>query len=215
MAGTTPSSLLLAGFTARVSDPDFSGWFKKQKRTQKAASPRGVPQVNRRSRGSPARSRPSDSGHGTLPGHAIFSESGGLGFGSRVHEVLGAIEWLPAELPSGTPPEIVEFLAHPEVRPIFTQPSDDAVVWRERAVAWKSGSTAISAQMDRVIVTSDRIVVVDFKTDQGDPAAIARRYTSQLRAYLKILRAWDGGQRKAQALIATVRVPAVIEVTPE
>lgn len=150
-----------------------------------------------------------------MPGNAIFSESGGLGFGSRVHEILGAMEWLPAVLPAGAPPEIVEFLAHREVRPLFTRPSDDAVVWRERAVAWKSGSTVISAQMDRVIVTSDRLVVVDFKTDQGDPARIAERYTPQLRAYLKILRAWDGGQRKAQALIATVRVPAVIEVAPE
>lgn len=207
-AQPTPSELLAAALPDLAAPPAdwFTGTVALSRSSPGTARP-GERPVRRNAE--PARSRPSDRGHAFLPGAAIFSESGGLDFGSRVHEALAEIEWLPAP---NAPDCLLAFLSHPEVAALFTRPEAGADVWRERAVACSLGGRLLSAQMDRVIVTAHEIVLVDFKTDQGDPAEIASRYRAQMHDYISILEAWSAGRHAIRAVIATVRHPAVIPV---
>jgi hypothetical protein len=222
-AEAKPSVLLSRGFLSEPAPPAFSAWFENVPLQRAAAA------VSRRSRApsppaGPARVRPSDAGHGVLPGAALFSESAGLAFGTEVHEALAAIEWFPCTAlpPNGSPGagEILRhFLAAPEIAPVFERPSAGSEVWRERAVAGRLDGITYSAQMDRVVVTppssktqKGRILIVDFKTDQGDPAGIASRYKAQLEIYARILAAWSGGRHDISAAVATVRKPALVRV---
>ena len=73
--------------------------------------------------------------------------------------------------------------------------------------------------MDRVVVTPPcsktgigRILLVDFKTDQGEPEEIASRYKAQLDIYARILAVWSGGRHEIAAAVATVRKPALVRV---
>lgn len=219
---TKPSALLARGFPADPPEPDFSQWFAQVPVRKK--SPAGTPMrapLPPPSTG-PSRARPSDEGHGTLPGTALFSESAGLSLGTEVHEALAEITWFPAPplSPSLSPVarEVLQrFLAAPDVAPVFERPSPDSEVWRERSVACRLDGTTYSAQMDRVVVTppgkkEGSILLVDFKTDQGDPAEIAERYRTQLEIYTRILAEWSGGRHVIRAAVATVRTPALITV---
>lgn len=221
----TPSRLLDAGLPPSCEEVDFSSWFSAIESTQPQSSPRLSPLSSVSKKNIP-RSRPSDGDHGQLPGAAFFSELGGLGFGAEVHNLLAAIEWLPQDsLPteSSLPARraVETFLLNAQTRQLFERPSPEAVVWRERSVACLVDDTIISAQMDRVIIqppqpnhTKGKIILVDFKTDQGEPRAIARRYIPQIAAYVKILEAWSKGNHDITAVIATIRNPAVVPVWP-
>jgi ATP-dependent exoDNAse (exonuclease V) beta subunit len=73
--------------------------------------------------------------------------------------------------------------------------------------------------MDRVVVTpatgkngKGRILLVDFKTDQGEPEAIAGRYKAQIGIYARILALWSGGRHDIIGTVATVRQPALVRV---
>lgn len=157
-------------------------------------------------------------------GTALFAESSGLSLGTEVHEALAEIEWFPFQpLPASLSPAAHEvlrkFLSAPEIAPVFEQPSPDSEVWRERSVACRLDGVNYSAQMDRVIVTPPakntgrgKILLVDFKTDQGEPAEIAVRYKSQLEIYAKILAVWSEGRHEIAAAVATVRTPSLITV---
>jgi hypothetical protein len=224
-AEAKPSVLLSQGFPPEPALPDFAAWFEKIPLQSASADP----VVSRPPRlpsppAGPARARPSDTGHGSLPGVALFSESAGLAFGTEIHEALAGIEWFPcAALPSSLSPgtgEILgQFLAAPEIAPVFEHPSENSEVWRERSVACRLDGTIYSAQMDRVVVTppasktgKGRILLVDFKTDQGEPEEIASRYKAQLEIYARILAAWSGGRHDIVAAVATVRKPALVRV---
>ena len=212
MAETTFSELLRGGFPIEPSPPDYSAWFADVK-IAKAASV--APQKKARLRAKKdqlQRSRPSDSGHGMLPGAALFSESSGLDFGTLVHDCLAKIEWLPSDITGDAHELIEQFLKNRDVAAFFQRPSPEAVVWRERAMAVILDGKFVSAQMDRVVISATEILLVDFKTDQGEPAKIAERYAAQMHAYIRILEAWSGGRHRVRAFVATVRQPAVIEV---
>lgn len=212
MAETTFSELLLGGFPVESSPPDYATWFSDVK-IVKAASITPQKKTRRRANSDQLqRSRPSDSGHGMLPGAALFSESSGLDFGTLVHDLLAKIEWLPTDIPTDSHELIGPFLRNPEVAALFERPSPDSVVWRERAMAVILDGKFVSAQMDRVVVSETEVVLVDFKTDQGEPIKVAERYAAQIHAYMKILEAWSLGRHRVRAFIATVRQPAVIEV---
>ncbi|MFA7233874.1 MAG: hypothetical protein WC076_07165 [Terrimicrobiaceae bacterium] len=225
-AEAKPSILLARGFPPEPASPDFAGWFEAiplrdvEACAVVAPPPRSpVPSV-----GSSERARPSDPGHGSLPGAALFSESAGLAFGTAVHEALSGIEWFPcAALPASLSPAAAEilhhFLATPEIAPVFERPSQKSEVWRERSVACRLEGTIYSGQMDRVVVTppasktrKGRILLVDFKTDQGEPAEIALRHKAQLEIYARILAAWSGGRHEIVAAVATVRKPALVRI---
>lgn len=206
----TPAELLAPGLPESGSPP--AEWFAAIGRSPASAPApnENSPQIRTRAI-ELARSRPSDSGHAFLPGAAIFSDSGGLDFGSLVHDALAAIEWLPAV---DAPKSVESFLAHDDVLPLFTKPPGFVELWRERAVTAKVDGRIVSAQMDRVIVTEREIVLIDFKTDQGEPSEIAGRYHGQMHAYLAILEAWSRGRHSIRAVIATVRTPAVVPIPP-
>lgn len=222
MPEITPSDFLAAGFPTVSEDPDFSSWFAHfaPARKPSTSKPLSNPKVTQFK--TIARSRPSDAGHGMLSGAAFFSEFGGLSLGSEVHRLLSAIEWLPPDtLPVSHSPiaqDLVEtFLQHSETRKIFERPAIDSIVWRERSVACRLNNITISAQMDRVVIqppkdsnSKGKILLVDFKTDKGNPNDIAKRYTAQMQAYVKILEAWSQGNYEITAAIATIRMPAII-----
>ena len=224
-AEAKPSVFLSQGFPPEPATPDFAAWFETS--TVRREDPGAVTFQPPRQSSPPAdsmRARPSESGHGSLPGVALFSESAGLAFGTEIHEALAEIEWFPgAALPSslslGAGEILGQFLASPEIAPVFERPSANSEVWRERSVACRLDGTIYSAQMDRVVVTppasktgNGRILLVDFKTDQGEPEEIASRYKSQLEIYARILAAWSVGRHKIVAAVATVRKPALVRV---
>ena len=225
-AEAKPSVLLSQGFPPEPAAPDFAAWFDKITLQSAAATPFAIqpPRLSSPLPVGSVRARPSDAGHGSLPGAALFSESAGLAFGTEVHEALAGIEWFPcAALPSplsqGAGEILGRFLAAPEIAPVFERPSANSEVWRERSVACRLDGTVYSAQMDRVVVTppasktgNGRILLVDFKTDQGEPEEIAARYKSQLEIYARILAAWSGGRHEIVAAVATVRKPALVRV---
>ena len=220
-----PSVLLSQGFPPEPAAPDFAAWFESSPvRREGGVTVAALPPRPRSLPVTPVRARPSDAGHGSLPGAALFSESAGLAFGTEIHEALAAIEWFPcAALPSPLSPGaggiLARFLAAPGIAPVFERPSANSEVWRERSVACRLDGTIYSAQMDRVVVTprasikgNGRILLVDFKTDQGEPEEIASRYKAQLEIYARILAAWSGGRHEITAAVATVRKPALVRV---
>jgi len=220
-----PSVLLSQGFLAEPASQDFAAWFetipvRREDRGPVVAPPRRRPSPPAGS----VRARPSDTGHGWLPGAALFSESAGLAFGTEIHEALAGIEWfpcapLPCSLSAGAGEILARFLAAPEIAPVFERPSESSEVWRERPVACRLDGTIYSAQVDRVVVTppapntgTGRVLLVDFKTDQGQPEEIASRYKAQLEIYARILAVWSGGRHEIAAAVATVRKPALVRV---
>lgn len=222
----TPSALLLRGFPPESGAPDFTRWFESIALKPAPAAPEAalLPPVRSRPKSAPSRARPSDSGHGPLPGAALFSESAGLALGTEVHEALAGIEWFPCPAFSSSLSPVAgeilrTFLATPEIAEVFERPAPDAVVWRERSIACRLDGTIYTAQMDRVVITppasenaKGRIFLVDFKTDQGEPAAITLRYESQLKIYARLLGVWSGGRHEISAAVATIRKPAVVRV---
>lgn len=224
-AEAKPSVLLSRGFPADSAAPDFSTWFEALPlQGADASRAAALPcRLDPRPAGS-SRARPSDAGHGSLPGAALFSESAGLALGTEVHEALAGIEWfpcpsMPSNLSPGAEKILGQFLAAPEIAPVFERPAGNSEVWRERSVACRLDDTIYSAQMDRVVVTpraskaeKGRILLVDFKTDQGEPDEIASRYKAQLEIYARILAAWSGGRHDIVAAVATIRNPALVRV---
>lgn len=220
-----PSALLLRGFPPDSGTPDFTRWFEAIALKPPLAAP-GVPAaapVQARPKGAPLRARPSDSGHGSLPGAALFSESAGLTFGTEVHEALAEIEWFPCPALSSLSPAAAgilrAFLAAPEIAEVFERPTPRSEVWRERSIACRLDGTTYTAQMDRVVITppasksaKGRIFLIDFKTDQGEPADIAVRYKPQMEIYARILGVWSGGRHEIVAAVATIRKPALVRI---
>lgn len=224
-AEAKPSVLLARGFPPDPAPPDFAKWFETiPLRAEDPAPAIGKPVPPPTPPAGPSRARPSDSGHSSLLGSALFAESSGLALGTEVHEVLAEIEWfpppvLPSTISLAARGVLKEFLSAPEIAPVFDRPSPESEVWRERSVACRLDGINYSAQMDRVIVTppegktgKGKILLVDFKTDQGEPAEIATRYKSQLEIYARILATWSGGRHDITAAVATVRKPALITV---
>jgi len=224
-AEAKPSVLLSQGFPPEPAAPDFATWFETVPvRREPAGTVVAPPSRPPSAPAGSARARPSDSGHGSLPGAALFSESAGLAFGTEIHEALAAIEWfpcaaLPSPLSAGAGEILARFLAALEIAPVFERPSAGSEVWRERSVACRLDGTVYSAQMDRVVVTPPasktgrgRIFLVDFKTDQGEPEEIASRYRAQIEIYARILAVWSGGQHEITAAMAVVREPALVRV---
>jgi hypothetical protein len=114
---------------------------------------------------------------------------------------------------------LLQFLADPGIAPVFERPSAGSEVWRERPVAGRLDGITYSAQMDRVVVTppyskmeKGRILIVDFKTDQGEPEEIASRYKAQLEIYASLLAEWSGGRHDIAAAVVTIRKPALVRV---
>ena len=220
-----PSVLLSQGFPPEPAASDFAAWFESSPvRREGGVTVAALPPRPRSLPVTPVRARPSDAGHGSLPGAALFSESAGLAFGTEIHEALAVIEWLPcADLPPSLSPDakemLTEFLASPEITPVFARRSPDSEVWRERSITCRLEGVVYSAQMDRVVVTppgsstgKGRILLVDFKTDQGEPVEIAARYKAQLEIYAKILAVWSSGRHDIVASVATIRKPALVRV---
>jgi ATP-dependent helicase/nuclease subunit A len=70
-------------------------------------------------------------------------------------------------------------LASPTVRQIV----EGGRYWREVYVGTPIGETVVEGFVDLLGETADGLVVVDYKTDAGDPDELVARYRGQLAAY--------------------------------
>jgi ATP-dependent exoDNAse (exonuclease V) beta subunit len=129
----------------------------------------------------------------------------GREFGTRMHDFLATIEWIPFDDPAGiealqsrVEPDLVErftaMLDSPLVREVFTRPAGSCQLWREKPYVLRRGDAVATGIIDRAIVHLDdsgnpaQVVIYDFKTDVLDPERGAReqlleRYGLQLERY--------------------------------
>lgn len=117
-------------------------------------------------------------------------------FGTLVHDAFEQIEWF-TELPEHPDNTVKQTLqncfAQPDIHALFTKPSGQTAVWRERAFSYVEGDQFVNGVFDRVVINRDkngaidRAEIIDFKTDrihQGNTLeqAIAH-HRPQLQAY--------------------------------
>ncbi len=152
------------------------------------------------------RLRPSAPAHGkALPWHAP-SDTGfsGKAFGSLVHDLFQHLEWdAPAFLPildariqaaAGTSDHaaLVQGAQHiracldaPDVAALLLRkPTEDCLLWRERAAVLVHEGKLMSAIFDRVhVVPGKSAVVIDYKTNDCSAAELREIYQPQMDLY--------------------------------
>jgi ATP-dependent helicase/nuclease subunit A len=146
-----------------------------------------------------AKSRPSDEGHGGMPGSMLFMERDATGLGTAVHALFEGIKWIDGEWTepkdSANPEAVLmvrECLASPDVKGLFKKPGDNTEVWREKRFDLVLGGEWISGCFDRVVIHRDgkgvtKVDLIDFKTDKCDPADLSEKYAPQLAKYREVL----------------------------
>ncbi len=146
------------------------------------------------------KSRPSDEGHGHLPAAVVFGERDAAGLGTAVHALFEETEWVDGKW---SPPEhetvdhealrlFRECMAVQEVRQLFTRPSGNAKVWRERRFDVTLDGQWISGCFDRVVIHREgdavtKVELIDFKTDTCEANELPKKYAAQLSSYRKVL----------------------------
>jgi ATP-dependent exoDNAse (exonuclease V) beta subunit len=106
--------------------------------------------------------------------------------GVEIHAIFGAIEWMDDSAPCDEP-SVRRCLENPRIAACFRAETVTDAVWRERAFdVWLDGEW-ISGVFDRVVLRRDRAVLLDFKTDACEPAALLERHGSQMRLYRRAL----------------------------
>jgi ATP-dependent exoDNAse (exonuclease V) beta subunit len=170
----------------------------------KAREPLG--DLLRRHQAMPRRVTPSGEEDFQVKGSVLFSEGRepGRRLGTLVHELLARVEWdrdlsvleplwAKSGLLRGEPVEetalrmVREVLASPELVAVFTKPSPEAEVWRERSFDMIHNGNWISGTFDRVIVGRDFARLIDFKTDdlsaEGALEEKMKGYAPQIALY--------------------------------
>ncbi|MFN7561195.1 MAG: UvrD-helicase domain-containing protein [Prosthecobacter sp.] len=170
----------------------------------KAREPLG--DLLRRHQAMPRRVTPSGEEDFQVKGSVLFSEGRepGRRLGTLVHELLARVEWdrdlsvleplwAASGLLRGEPVEEIalrmvrEVLASPELVAVFTKPSPEAQVWRERSFDMIHNGNWISGTFDRVIVGRDFARLIDFKTDdlsaEGALEEKMKGYAPQIALY--------------------------------
>lgn len=112
--------------------------------------------------------------------------------GSEVHRLLAAIEWF-----DGLPPEISDhtsaaetvrhFLTTSNAMKVFTRPTGEFLLWRERTYDVAIDGEIHTGTFDRVLITLKNgqpvaAQIYDFKTDQTG-TDLQKKYHDQLEAY--------------------------------
>jgi ATP-dependent exoDNAse (exonuclease V) beta subunit len=146
-----------------------------------------------------SKSRPSDEGHGGLPGAVVFAERDASGLGTDVHSLFESIKWLDGEWGGQegvNNPEahsmVRACLESPEVARLFTKPEGMTEVWREKRFDLVLGGEWISGCFDRVVVRRQGQAVtgvdlIDFKTDNCETTDLVGKYAPQLGKYSEVL----------------------------
>lgn len=145
------------------------------------------------------KSRPSDEGHGGLPGAVLFAERDASGLGTAVHSLFESIKWIDDgwAVPEGFSNQEAESLVRGclsslEVGILFKEPAGEAEVWREKRFDLVLGEEWISGCFDRVVIHREggvvtKVDLVDFKTDVCDAADLPAKYAPQLGKYREVL----------------------------
>ena len=146
-----------------------------------------------------SKSRPSDEGHGGLPGAVVFAERDAAGLGTAVHSLFESIKWLDGEWVAPHAPVnpdavrmVRDCLASPEASGLFKEPGVETEVWREKRFDLVLGEEWISGCFDRVVIHREgkaitRVDLIDFKTDVCDAADLPSKYAAQLGKYREVL----------------------------
>jgi ATP-dependent exoDNAse (exonuclease V) beta subunit len=146
-----------------------------------------------------SKSRPSDEGHGGLPGAVVFAERDATGLGTAVHSLFESIKWLDGEWvapPASMNPDAVlmvrECLASREVNSLFKEPEVETEVWREKRFDLVLGEEWISGCFDRVVIHRDGkkiagVDLIDFKTNICGAEELRDHYAAQMGKYREVL----------------------------
>jgi len=170
--------------------------------------PLALTRVPRRSAATPSRAKGAE-----VNAARLFALEGGhaADLGKAMHDLLARVEWVTpqglqdlgrawhAEGEAGW--EALAVLQSPQLKAVWTQPAESAIVWRERAFEIVLNGTWVTGIFDRVVVPCDatgrpkRAVVYDFKTDRGvsgQEAEAALRHASQLAHYRRVVAVLTG-----------------------
>jgi ATP-dependent exoDNAse (exonuclease V) beta subunit len=123
---------------------------------------------------------------------AIITNREARELGTEVHRLLAAIEWFdgqPPEIPGDNPAAetVRHFLTTPEACKIFTRPTGEFLLWRERSYDVEIDSEIHTGTFDRVLTTLTdghpaQAHIIDFKTDQTG-TDLQKKYRDQLEFY--------------------------------
>lgn len=172
-------------------------------------------------------SRPSTTESEQISAARCFElEQAATHFGTLVHDAFEQIEWL-TERPRHPDKTVEQTLqncfAQPDIRALFTQPSGQATVWRERAFSHIEKDQFVNGVFDRVVIHRDkndaivRAEIIDFKTDRIHADRTLEQATEhhrpQLEAYRKALAKIVGIDETAIALkLLFTHVPQLVRL---
>ena len=132
-------------------------------------------------------------------------------FGTQVHDVFEQIKWytgLPPILDESVEQTLRSCFAQPEIRELFTQPSGQTTVWRERAFSYVEDDQFVNGIFDRVVLYRNEngaishAEIIDFKTDRIHADKTIEQATEHHRPQLEVY-------RKALARIVGVKKTAI------
>jgi ATP-dependent exoDNAse (exonuclease V) beta subunit len=161
--------------------------------------------------------------------HPPATTSTGREFGTRVHEMLQHLEWdcpsflreLNAAAASDADPARTDAIAtiehclnQPAVAALLRRPSPDALLWREQPALLRHDGKMISAMFDRVQITPGReAVVIDYKTNVGEPEDLRGHYREQMRLYrTSVAKLCQLAEANVRCVLIHVRTGTLVEV---
>ena len=204
-----------------------AGWFEEFP-LQSAVPPEPPPLVlappgPRLSRKTPSSEKSTaPSGAVGKPSHS----SGGMAFGTALHEAFEKIAWLddgPPQMPADESVRalIEACLAVPAIRELFTRAGRDVVLLREQPFDTIADGTWTSGVIDRLHLHREngrmvRAEILDFKTDAVESGGeLIEKYAGQMRAYRDAVAAATGLAPDAiDCLLVSTRLAALVEIPP-
>ncbi len=131
----------------------------------------------------------------------------GTNFGTLVHACFEQVGWLAeGEMPAFPPaPDaeeeaaqqaVLRALAEPALHALFRRPTAPCRLYREQGIeALRDGNTWVSGQIDRLTVEyadaacrqARRALIIDFKSDRCEAAALKPEYAPQMREYREMV----------------------------
>ncbi|HSH09301.1 MAG TPA: 3'-5' exonuclease, partial [Oceanipulchritudo sp.] len=148
---------------------------------------------------------PSQEAHAGETAPRKLRSNAGRQFGTRMHDFLATIEWIPFDDPSAMQvlmadaeadlaDRLQKVLETPVFREVFEKPLQPVHLWREKPYVLRRGDEIAHGIIDRATLLLDdngepeRVVIYDFKTDALDPqrsaeAQLLERYALQVERY--------------------------------
>jgi ATP-dependent helicase/nuclease subunit A len=164
-----------------------------------------------------------------------LERNAGAAFGSALHALVAAVAWggpaaveqFAAEWPAqgAAGEEALACLRAPGLAPVWTRPSVNTEVWRERAFEVVLDGIWLTGVFDRVLVERDATGaasgawVFDFKTDRpvpgGDDTMILEKHADQLQLYRRVAAVLSGlPEARVECALVMTATRSLIEVPP-